>query len=192
MKTALKQFLQNLSFFTNEEVDELAELMLVKSYKKNTVIVEQGQICNNCFFVLSGFLRQYTIIDGIEKTIAFYTEQQASNFFTSTANKTPTESFLSTIEDSIVLIGNPEKDQAIFAKFPKLADLTRVMTEQDFGRTQDAFARFMTSSPEERYLHLLKEQPELLQRVPQHQLASYLGVTPESLSRIRKRLLTKS
>jgi CRP-like cAMP-binding protein len=63
--------------------------------------------------------------------------------------------------------------------------------EEDFGQTQDAYAEIMTSSPEERYLKLLEERPYLLQRIPQHQLASYLGITPESLSRIRKRLSTK-
>jgi CRP-like cAMP-binding protein len=64
--------------------------------------------------------------------------------------------------------------------------------EKETGRARDTFTRFMTSSPEERYQNLLNTRPDLLNRVPQHQLASYLGVTPESLSRIRKRLSAKA
>ena len=79
----------------------------------------------------------------------------------------------------------------LYERFPKLATLTRKMMEEDFGKTQDQFSRFMTSSAEERYVYLLENNPQLLQRVPQHQLASYLGITPESLSRIKNRLYKK-
>ena len=76
----------------------------------------------------------------------------------------------------------------MYETFPKLEIITRMMMEQDLGKSQDAMANFITSSPEERYLNLQKTRPDLLQRVPQHQLASFLGVTPESLSRIRNRM----
>jgi CRP-like cAMP-binding protein len=65
------------------------------------------------------------------------------------------------------------------------------MVEYDFGRTQNTLAKIITSSPEQRYMNLIDERPELLQRVPQHIIASFLGITPESLSRIRKRLAQK-
>jgi CRP-like cAMP-binding protein len=65
------------------------------------------------------------------------------------------------------------------------------MIEADLGKTQNTLAKIIISNPEQRYLNLLDEKPELLQRVPQHIIASYLGVTPESLSRIRKRLIHK-
>jgi len=90
-----------------------------------------------------------------------------------------------------LIVGNFHLEQAMYEQFPKLQAITRSMMEHDFGRTQEALARFITSSPEERYVHLLTTRPELVQRVPQHQLASYLGVTPESLSRIRKRMALK-
>lgn len=191
MKKVLSEFLIKTAVFSDNEINELLELLTVESVKKNTVLVKEGQICNACYFVLRGCLRQYVIADGIEKTTAFYTEEQAVNFFTSYTKQTASSSFLCSTEESILLIGNPTQEAELYIKFPKLAQLTQKMVQQDFGKTQDDFTKFITSSPEERYLNMLNEQPELLQRVPQHQLASYLGITAGSLSRIRKRILKK-
>lgn len=191
MKDALIKFLSKIDSLTSREIKELADLMTVKEIKKNTTIVKQGQICNLCYFVLKGCLRQYVVLEGVEKTTAFYTEVEAVNFFTSFTTKTASESYLIALEDSILLVGNPESEADMYKSFPKLEQVVRRMMEQDFGKTQDSFARFITSTPEERYLNLLKDRPQLAQRVPQHQLASYLGITPESLSRIRKRIIPK-
>ena len=191
MKDALIKFLSKIDSLTSREIKELADLMTVKEIKKNTTIVKQGQICNLCYFVLKGCLRKYVVLEGVEKTTAFYTEEEAVNFFTSFTTKTASESYLMALEDSLVLVGNPESEADMYKSFPKLEQVVRRMMEQDFGKTQDSFARFITSTPEERYLNLLKDRPQLAQRVPQHQLASYLGITPESLSRIRKRIIPK-
>lgn len=191
MKKELITFLSQFNELSKSQIEELTELMTVKEVKKNTIIVKQGQFCKLCYFVLKGCLRQYIITEGTEKTIALYTEEEAVNFYTNQENPKASESFLSSLEDTILLIGNPENDQTLYSKFPVLGDITRRMTEIDLGKTQNSFAKFMTSSPEERYLNLLEERPGLIQRVPLSMIASYLGVTPESLSRIRKRIHVK-
>lgn len=191
MKKELITFLSQFNELSKSQIEELTELMTVKEVKKNTIIVKQGQFCKLCYFVLKGCLRQYIITEGTEKTIALYTEKEAVNFYTNQENPKASESFLSSLEDTILLIGNPENDQTLYSKFPVLGDITRRMTEIDLGKTQNSFAKFMTSSPEERYLNLLEERPGLIQRVPLSMIASYLGVTPESLSRIRKRIHVK-
>lgn len=191
MKKELVSFLSAFELFKPEEINELAELMTVVSVKKNSLIVKEGEVCNHCFFVLRGCLRQYVVIDGLEKSTAFYTEHQAVNFFTSYTSQTVSACNLYSLEDSILLVGNPVTDAELYQKFPVLEKLTRKMMEEEFGKTQDNFSKFITSSPEERYLNLLNERPGLLQRVPLIHIASYLGITPESLSRIRKRILVK-
>jgi CRP-like cAMP-binding protein len=191
MAKELIAFLSKINAFTPEEITELVSQIIVREVKKDTILVHQGKVCRLCYFVLKGCLRQYTLEDGIEKTIAFYTEDQAINFFTSKTRQTPSRSSLVTLEDALILAGNPEEERAMYAKYPKLERIAQAMVEQDFGKTQDAFAGFITSSPEQRYLNLLNERPDLIQRVPQRLLASYLGMTPESLSRIRKRIITK-
>lgn len=186
------QFLGQFPELSQAQKEALASHLTIKTVPKNTDIVTQGQYCNLCYFVLKGCLRQYIIDDGLEKTMAIYTEEQAINYYSNQKPSKPAENYLSTLEQSVLLVGNPEKDQEIYALFPQLLDITRRMLEAELGKTQEAFAQFITSSPEQRYMNLLNERPELLLRVPQHIIASYLGMTPESLSRIKKRILQKN
>lgn len=189
IKDTLFAFLSKVPLLTSDEVSQLADNLQVNFFKKATILVQEGEVCKKCFFVLKGCLRQYSFVTGNDKTTRFYTEEEAAVFFTSLSNASKSSSYLSCVEDSILIIGEPAADGENFEKFPKLEQITRMMVEQDFGKTQDDLSFFIASSPEERYLNLLKTKPALLQRVPQHQLASYIGVTPESLSRIRKRIL---
>ena len=79
----------------------------------------------------------------------------------------------------------------MISKFPKLEPIIRSEMEKNAGKAQEEHSFFITSSPEERYINLIENKSELLNRVPQHQIASFLGIKPESLSRLRKRILTK-
>ena len=96
------------------------------------------------------------------------------------------------MEDSIIIIANPEMEVGIFNKFQKFEPLCRALSEELVAKQKINFDEFKTSSPEQRYLNLLQKRPDLIQRVPLHQLASYLGMKPESFSCIRKRLLEES
>jgi CRP-like cAMP-binding protein len=189
MQEELISFLSQFKELTSTETKELANLMTVKHVPKNTLIVKPGQTCNLCYFVLKGCLRQFVSNNGVEKTTAFYTEQEAINFLADQPK--PATSFLASVEDSILLIGQPAQDQHIYEKFPSLAIITRRMIEADLFKTKATLAKFITSSPKERYLNLLEQRPDLLQRAPQHMIAGYLGMTPESLSRIRRRVVQK-
>ncbi|NMC59640.1 MAG: Crp/Fnr family transcriptional regulator, partial [Candidatus Methanofastidiosa archaeon] len=93
------------------------------------------------------------------------------------------------IEDTIAGVGTPELEIEIYQKFPQIQLLNQALGEAIMAKYQNTFAEFKMASPEERYLNLLKSRPDLIQRVPQHQIASYLGIKPESLSRIRKRIM---
>jgi len=125
-----------------------------------------------------------------EKTIEFYTEEQSvtpPNY----GKSTPSDIYLECLEDTVAVIANPEQETEMYGKYPELESVCRVMAEELLVNYQSSFADYKMASAEERYLKLLKDRPDLIQRAPQYQLASYLGVTPESLSRIRKRLAKK-
>lgn len=163
--------------------------MRVETYVKGTILLRQDEISSKCYFVLAGCIRQYSYgEDGKEITSNFFTEEQTVILFKSYKQRIPSDYFLSCVEDSTLLIGDLDCEEKMYDKFPKLEKITRSFLEMNFGEAQDASARFMGATPEERYRALMDKRPELINRVPQHQLASYLGITPESLSRIKKRL----
>jgi CRP-like cAMP-binding protein len=103
----------------------------------------------------------------------------------------PANHYLACVEDSTLVVWSYAAEKELFGKYPRLESGCRVSMESDFGEHQEKLAGFITKTPEQRYQDLMRDRPELLQRVPQYLLASYLGVTPESLSRIRKRIFAK-
>jgi CRP-like cAMP-binding protein len=154
------------------------------------VLLEEGEQCNECYFILKGCIRSYCIVEGDEKTTEFYTEEMVVSPSCYGKN-TPSDLYLECIEETIATVGTPEMEAEGYEMNPQLLTLTRVMGEVIMSKYQDTIAEFKLTSPEQRYLNLLKNRPDLLQRAPQHQIASYLGIKPESLSRIRKRIMSK-
>jgi CRP-like cAMP-binding protein len=188
LREYLRKFLSSINELSLNEKEILSQKIRLKFFRKGELLFKESEINTDCFFVLKGCLRQYSLIDGNEKTTAFYIEYEAAALFNSIKNQCKSDSNLVCVEDCILIIGNPEEEQNAYKEFPKLAEITRKMMEQDFGKLQSKMAFFISSTAEERYLDIMKNQPQLLQRVPQHQIASYIGVSPESLSRIRKRM----
>ena len=167
--------------------EALIENTFIKSFKKGTILLKEGAITNECYFIIKGCIRSYYLKDGEEKTTEFYTEGQVVTPLVCGEN-IPSKHFLDCVEDTIINVGNPDLEKKMYEKFPVTESLSLALSEVIIKKNQDNFAEFKMASPEQRYLNLLKDRPDLIQRVPQHQIASYLGIKPESLSRIRKRL----
>ncbi|MBR9860973.1 Crp/Fnr family transcriptional regulator [bacterium] len=174
-----------------EEATFLDACIPIKNFKKGDILLREGQVANNCYFTIQGCVRQYYLSDGDEHTTAFFIEEQSIASMTSYLNRTPASHFLECVEDCTLAVLNFDKEKELYDRYPKYESLCRMSMEEDFGKQQERMAKFITSSPEKRYLDLLEYQPGLMNRVPQYVLASYLGVKPESLSRIRKRVAQK-
>jgi CRP-like cAMP-binding protein len=166
-------------------------LDLFRSVKKGTILLQEGQKSQDEYFVLKGCIRKYYIIDGDEKTTAFFTEMEGLTPHC-VKNNAPSEYFISCIEDTILAVTSPDMGVEVNAKFPKFEIMCRILSEELLAKQQINFDEFKTSSPEQRYLNLLEARPDLIQRVPQHQLASFLGIKPQSLSRLRARIFEKN
>ncbi len=160
----------------------------IKLFQQGDFLMREGQLQKGCFFVVSGCIREYYLIDGEERTTAFYTDMQPITSVASSQPKSPVKFNLECVEDSIATFTSIEAEMEMYRQFPWMESLCRIGAEEIISGYQDMLAAYMISTPEERYLNLVETRPELLNRVPQYQLASYLGVKPESLSRIRKRI----
>ncbi|MGB1040586.1 MAG: Crp/Fnr family transcriptional regulator [Flavobacteriales bacterium] len=191
MQNLLFDFISNYITLTEEEKEAIIALDIFRSVKKGTVLLKEGQKTNEGYFVLKGCMRAYYIIEGEEKTTDFYTEMEGVTP-NCVVTKIPSDYYIATTEDSIISISNPDMEEEIFDKFPKFQKLCMILSEELLAKQQINFDEFKTSSPEQRYLTLLEKRPNLVQRVPQHQLASYLGIKPQSLSRLRARIIEKS
>jgi len=190
MENILFDFISKYISLSEDEKNALLSLGLFHSVKKGTVLLKEGQKTQDSFFVLKGCIRVYYIIDGEEKTTAFYTEMDVLTPYC-VINKTPSEYFISCVEDSILTVSNSDMGVEMNSKFPKFDIMCRMLSEELLAKQRIDFDEFKTTSPEQRYLNLLQKRPDLIQRVPQHQLASYLGIKPQSLSRLRARILEK-
>ncbi len=190
MHSILFDFLSKYVELTDEEKNVLLSLDIFHSVKKGTILLKEGQQSEYSYFVLKGCIRTYYVVDGEEKTTAFYTELDALTPHC-VVNKTPAEYYVSCVEDCILLISDEQMGMEVNSKFPKFESLCKTLSEELLVKQQIDFDEFKLYSPEQRYLNLIQKRPDLLQRVPQHQIASYLGIKPQSLSRLRARIVDK-
>jgi CRP-like cAMP-binding protein len=191
MQDILFDFISKYISLTDDERNVILSLDLFRSVKKGTILLKEGQKSKDGYFILKGCIRKYYVINGEEKTTDFFTEMEGLTPHCVT-NKAPSEYFISCVEDTILTVADPDIGVEVNAKFPKFDIMCRMLSEELLAKEQIDFDEFKTSSPEQRYLNLLQKRPDLIQRVPQHQLASYLGIKPQSLSRLRARIMEKN
>jgi CRP-like cAMP-binding protein len=188
MANDIHRYLRSSGMLNEDEIDIMSQMMTIKTFKKGSFLLKEGQIAAYSYYNLKGCVREYYLKDGEEKTISFYTEGDSIDSIRSFILQVRSKHYLECIEDTTLTVMSYENDKAFKKRFPRLATLCYTKTEEELGEYQEIAAEYIVSTPEERYLKLVETRPDLLNRVPQYQLASYIGVTPESLSRIRNRI----
>lgn len=173
---------------TEEEIQLAVSVHSIRNFQKGTLLLREGQVARNSYFIFKGCIREYYLRDGEELSAEFYTEGDSLSSDLSKINRTPANHNWECMEDCILYVFSYESELELFRRFPRLESLCRINGETEFGKLREKMAFFAGASPEERYLNLMETRPGLLDRVPQYQLASYLGIKPESLSRIKARL----
>jgi CRP-like cAMP-binding protein len=191
VKNKFVNYFSRISPLSKEESEAIAESMQTKTFKKGDYLLQEGQISANTYFILEGCVREYLLTDGDEKTTNFFTEEQWAISLNNFAPQNTAKHNWVCVEETTVVVGDEQQAQALFKRFPRFETISRTIMEAAFLEQKEALSSYYTDSPEQRYLKLIKSRPGLTQRVPQYQLASYIGVKPESLSRIRKRIASK-
>ncbi|MBX2827503.1 MAG: Crp/Fnr family transcriptional regulator [Flavobacteriaceae bacterium] len=172
---------------SEEEVNIIKSEDIIREYKKGDILLREGQLAKECFLVLKGCVKRYYLDDGEEKIVEFYTENDPISPV-SYITKEPSQYNISCIEPSIISTGTEERTQRFLQKFPRFVPIFIKIGESLTAEKQVFLDEVKNLSPEVRYQKLLETKPDLINRVPQYMIASYLGIQPESLSRIRKRL----
>ena len=192
----LQVFRKNLEAFvgfSDEEWSIFCTYLYVQSIKKRRRFVEEGKICNEVGFILNGSFRFYFLKDGIEISNYFCFQNEFISSYRSFLKREPGLINIEAMEDSLLICFSHESLQQL------LSDDRIMLKMERFGRTiaeyliccyEERVISFVTQTPEARYRLLLENGDGLLQRIPQHYLANYLGITPVSLSRIRKRIFS--
>lgn len=189
MEERLISYFNRIMQLSVEEAEAIVATMTIKDYPKGTVLLRQGETSSEAYFVLDGCVRQYYLVDGEERTFNFFTDQQWVVAIKSISQGVPSDHFIDCCTPCRLVVGNRQKEEDLYKRFPRLETVSRKVMERVFMEQQEIMGTYVTDSPEQRYLKLLRSRPELFQRVPQYQIASYIGVRPESLSRIRKRIV---
>lgn len=190
----MDRLIENIKLYTpvnEQEARLLRNAVEKKVCQKNELIFTEGKISDEIYFVTKGCVRLFYNVDGNDRTAFFYTEGQFICAGESYTYNIPAIENYQAIEQTELFIFRKSNTELLLKKVPKFEIIARIATENELITSQKVIASFVTKSAEERYIDLLNTQGELFQRVPQQYIASFLGVSPETLSRIKARVFHK-
>lgn len=190
MSSNLKNFLQQYADFSELDLEAISNKFKKKAIKKSNYFLRQGDTCKDLVFVEKGCLRLYYMKDDIEVSVWFAFPKSSAIEINSFISEKPSNYFLQAIEDTEVRYLSKTELNKLYNYHPKMQEMMRNFWEDVILNLINRFTALQTDSAENRYLELLKK-PDYLEAIPQKYLASFIGVTPSSLSRIRKQIIKK-
>ena len=189
MKAGHKDRLSKYFPFNDDVINRLSKNVMIKEVPARTVLLSEGDVATKLFLVMKGCLRAYFIKEsGIEVTSQFFVEGQMVASFESAMTGSPSRLYIDTIEDSTLGIIQIKVLEKMINESNIARDFFNRFLVSRLISYMNLHASFILDNPEKRYKKLIQDNPELVSRLPQQYIASYLGITPVSLSRIRSRL----
>ena len=191
----MDRLIENIKLYASlseQEIQLLRNAVDKKVYTKSEIIFTEGNVSDEIYFVTKGCVRLFYNVDGTDKTAFFYTEGQFICAGESYTFNIPASENYQAVEQTEIFVFTKSKIDILLKEIPKFEIIARIATENELITCQKVIASFVTKSAEERYIDLFETQGELFHRVPQQYIASFLGVSPETLSRIKTRVFNKN
>ncbi len=184
----IRQHFEQLVPLTEEEWEDISKGFYKTECAKGELILSEGDVGDFIAFIETGLFRFYHVKDGSEKIITFWFSGDVFSEYRSYLTNTPSRNYIESMQDGVIWKLKKKHMSEMYEKHPKLDRLGRKVTERIYLKLADRIDSFLQDSPKERYLDLLNRNPKLVQEIPQYMIASYLGISPESLSRLKKRI----
>ena len=188
MTTQILNSIKSIVTLNQEEENAFLAILEIKQVKKKEFLLQEGKICSKITFINSGCFRIFFNVEGLENTIQFFFADAWYTDYSSFLTGIPSVENMQALENSEVVQFSQKDIYALYDRYPVFDRVGRIMAENAFRSISRLNQMLTNEIPEQRYLNLLKQRPEVVERIPQHYIASYLGIKPESLSRIRKRI----
>lgn len=192
MTELLKYNINNHIALSDQEMEEFCSLFQSKTIKKKQFLLQEGKVCDFEGFVTKGLFRLYHIdAKGFEQILYFAIENWWITDIDSFTNEKPSQLFIEALEDSEVLLISKNDKELAYVNLPKIEKLFRVMTQKTHVALQRRMIDNLSKTADQRYLDFIEKYPQLYQRLTNLQIAAYLGISHEFLSKIRKKIASK-
>jgi CRP/FNR family transcriptional regulator, cyclic AMP receptor protein len=186
---AINQYINRCAIFSEEDIQFFDGLLQSKTIKKKTILLREGEICNFEAYILKGCIRTFCMDEnGTEVILQFAIEDWWVSDIASFHDQTPSKLYIQALEDCELLILSYEAKEQLLAKVPLFERVFRLMVQRNLSVTQNRLINTIAKPAQERYLEFLERYPSISQRVSQHYIASYLGISAEFLSKIRAKI----
>jgi CRP-like cAMP-binding protein len=182
---------EKYEFLKMEDLMELINICKFQSIPKNEHFINAGDATKKVGFIISGLIRFYHLKDGEEYNIIFKKEFEMASSFESIILNQPSSYSFEALENTQMMVFDYAEMEELFAQNHQLERFGRYFIQQELAQAVKIYEGHLFFSPEERYLKFIEKYPDLMNRVPLKHLSSFLGITPVSLSRIRKRITVK-
>lgn len=187
MHSELIDTMKQIITLTDKDIELIKELFCFKAIKKNDYFLKEGQICKHVAFIKRGLFRYFRDVQGEEKNYFFSYENQFMSNYESLVPRTPSLQSIQALEDSEILTISVSGLENFYNNVERGERFGRIAIEQVFIQFAQDLQSFYTDNEQQRYENFILKYPTIQQRIPQYHIASYVGVKPQSLSRIRKR-----
>ncbi|TVZ15633.1 Crp/Fnr family transcriptional regulator [Maribacter sp. MAR_2009_72] len=192
MKTSLINYILKHITLSKEELEDFCNLFNQKDVKKKYFLMREGEVCKFEGFVTKGLFRVYHIdSNGFEQVLYFAQENWWITDIDSFTNETPSQLYIQALEDSEVLLISKKDKEFAYNNIPKIEKLFRIMTQKTHIALQQRMIDNLSKTADQRYLDFIGKYPNLFQRLTNLQIAAYLGISHEFLSKIRRKIASK-